>query len=401
MKITALKITPWILAAAAVAGLAWWALTPKPISVQVAAVSRAPLEGTVDADGITRVRAPWTVSATVAGVLDRPPVQEGDRVVAGETLVARLRPTASPFLDTRSRAQVEAAVAEAEAALELAQVQVTNAEGAASFAASQLARIRTLAEHGSVSAAALEAAQRDAETADRNLDAARTAARLSAATLTRVRAELQPPDGGTTDGSCCLDVKAPVSGVVLAVLEEDARPVPVGTPLVVLGDLRELGVEADVLSSDAVQVAVGAPAQIEGWGGSGVLEARVTRIDPMGRSEVSAMGVEEQRVTVHLDITSPPEARPGLGDRFQVRVRIRLWQEPSALQVPLGALFRNGADWAIFVIDPSGRAELAPVTVGRMTEGAAEILSGPPEGSTVVLFPPDDLGSGSRVVVEP
>lgn len=401
MKFPALRYIPWILAAVAVGLLVWWSLTPKPIAVQLAAVTRGPLEGTVEADGITRVRAPWTVSAPVSGVLDRPPVQEGDRVLAGKTLVARLRPTASPFLDTRSRAQGEAAVAEAEAALQLAQVQVTSAEVAATYAANQLARMKTLAERGSVSSAALEAAQRDAETADRNLEAARTAARLSAATVDRVRTELQPPDGSTPDASCCLDVMAPVSGLVLAVLEEDTRPVPVGTPLVVLGNLDELGVEADVLSTDAVQIAVGAPAEIDGWGGSGTLPAKVTQIDPMGRSEVSALGVEEQRVTVHLDITAPPEARPGLGDRFQVRVRIRLWQEPLALQVPLGALIRSGADWAVFTVDASGRAELVPVTVGRMTEGAAELLSGPPEGAKVVLFPPDDLRTGSRVAAEP
>lgn len=380
----------------AAAAIAYWALAPQVIQVETAQVSRGAMEGSVEADGITRVLDPWTVSAPISGVLGRPEVQEGDAVTQGETVVATLRPTEAQLLDARGRAAAQAAVAEATAAVDVARARLSQSEETLAYLQAQLDKIHRLVERGATTQAALEAAQRDVANAERAHQAAQSEYILSTATLSRASAELQPPEGPGGDGGCCLQVRAPVSGTVLAILEPEARPVPLGTPLLTIGDLGRMGIEADVLSTDAVQIAPGAPARITGWGGREDLQASVNRIDPMGRTRLSALGVEEQRVVVHLDLQSPPDQRVGLGDRFHVRVRIRLWSAEDVLQMPVGALFRQGTDWAVYRV-VEGRARLTPIRIGRMTDQDVEVLEGLAEGDALVLYPGDEIAEGTRV----
>lgn len=385
---------------AALAAGAVWSLRPAPVEVEVAEVTRGPLVRTVLAEGITRVRAPWTVSAPIAGTLGRPPVEEGDAVLAGQTVVATLRPAEPPLLDARSRAAADAMVAEARAAVELAGVRLAQADEALGYADAQLARIRTLAERGTATQTQLEAALRDAASAARNQEAARSELELATASLTRAEVQLRPPGADRDAESCCLSLKAPLSGIVLSLAETQDRLVAAGTPILTIGDLADMQIEAEVLSTDAVRIRPGAAARIEGWGGETVLEARVARVDPAARTVVSALGIEEQRVTVTLDLLTPPDGRPGLGDRFRVFARITLWQADEALQAPLAALFRDGAGWAAYRI-AGDRAERVAVTPGRMTDDAAEITAGLAEGDRLIVYPPDTVADGVAVTVRP
>lgn len=374
-----------------------WALRPVPVEVETVTVRRGPLAGTIEAEGITRVRAPWTISAPIAGTLGRPPVATGDPVTAEVTVVATLRPSEPPMLDARSRAEAEAAVDEAEAATELARVRLRQADEAVAYAESQLARIRILADRGAATQTQLEAALRDAAAAARDQQAARSGLDLAAASLARAEVQLLPPGAEGETAACCLDLRAPLDGIVLAQQETESRLVPAGTPLLTVGDLADMEIEADVLSTDAVRIRPGAKAVIEGWGGEGRFEARVSRVDPSARTEVSALGIEERRVTVHLDLLTPPEARAGLGDRFRVLVRITLWEVPDALQLPTGALFRQGEGWVVCRVE-AGRTRIVPVEIGRIAADAVEVLGGLAEGDTVILYPPDGIGEGTRVV---
>ena len=223
--------------------------------------------------------------------------------------------------------------------------------------------------------------------------------KLRQAALERAQAQLLEPGDIAGDGAP-LRVLAPHSGVVLAVTDESARPVQAGAPLMSLGDLGDLDIETDLLSTDAVRVAVGASAEIERWGGVGVLPAVVRRIEPAAFTRVSALGIEEQRVRLRLDFTAPPADRPGLGDRYRVFVRITVWQGDDLVLVPQAALFRSGGGWAVFrAVD--GLARLTPVTVGPQAEGQAEVVSGLEPGERVVLYPPTALAPGARVVQRP
>lgn len=383
------------------AGALAWALWPQPQAVDLAAVTRGPMQGTIAAQGVTRVREPYAIAAPITGTATRSPVEVGDPVVAHETVVAVIRPADPALMDARSRAQAEAAVAEAEAAVALAETSLRQAELALAHADSQLARNQALADRGTISRRMLEDIEANRETAAQAVLAARSQLDLNRATLDRARAQLMGPearlDPAAPTDDCCVRILAPQTGIVLAVTDESARLVQAGSPLLTIGDLDEMEIELDLLSTDAVQVPAGARAVVERWGGPGTLEARLRRIDPAAFTRVSALGIEEQRVRLRLDLLTPPAGRPGLGDGFRVHVRLILWEDDGLLRVPQAALFRQDQGWAVFVLE-GGRARLTPLGIGRQAGGLAEVLSGLAEGAEVVLYPPAALIDGARIV---
>ncbi|HHX91056.1 MAG TPA: HlyD family efflux transporter periplasmic adaptor subunit [Paracoccus sp.] len=393
------KVGIW-LGGLAQAGALAWALWPEPAAVDMGMVTRGPMQVTLSAEGITRVREPYTITAPITGSITRSLVDVGDRVVRGESVVAVIQPAEPALMDARSRLQAEAAVTEAEAAVRLADANVVRAESELSHAATQLARNRELAERGTVPRRILEDMVQAHVTATQALSAARSEADVHRATLARMQAQLlgpasvmMPVDGAD---ACCVRILAPETGTVLKVDDPSARLVQAGAPLLSIGDIEDLEIELDLLSTDAVRVPAQARALIERWGGEGVLEARVRRIEPAAFTRVSALGIEEQRVRLRLDILTPPEARTGLGDRYRVFVRLILWEGEGLLQLPQAALFRDGGGWAVFQVR-EGRAELTRVAVGRQAGGMAEVLSGIEEGAAVVMYPASTLSDSARV----
>jgi len=378
-----------------------WALWPQPQAVDLAAVTRGPMQGAIRAQGVTRVRTPYAIAAPITGAATRSPVEVGDAVVAGETVVAVIQPADPTLMDARSRAQAEAAVAEAEAAVALAESNLRQAETGLAHAEVQLERGQALADRGTIPRRMLEDIEAAHETALQTLAAARSQLDLNRATRVRAQAQLMGPvvdlDPAALPGECCLRIIAPQTGIVLAVTDRSARLVAAGSPLLTIGNLDELEIELELLSTDAVQVPAGAAAVVERWGGPGELEARLRRIEPAAFTRVSALGIEEQRVRLRLDLLTPPEGRPGLGDGFRVHVRLILWDATDVLRVPQAALFRQDDGWAVFVAD-DGRARLAPVRLGRQAEGQAEVLEGLTAGQQVVLYPPSVLTPGAAIV---
>jgi HlyD family secretion protein len=228
-------------------------------------------------------------------------------------------------------------------------------------------------------------------------EAARAAAfavEAAQAEVARERARLVSRPAAGVAGT--VTVRAPADGVVLRQLRESESIVPAGEPLLELGDPGELEIVTDLLSTDAVRVAVGARALVEQWGEGPALAATVRRIEPAGFTKVSALGVEEQRVNVILDFTDPAAAYVRLGDAYRIEARIVVWEAQDVLKVPTGALFRDGDAWAVYVAD-HGRARLVRVAVGRQTGQEAEVASGVAEGTRVIVHPGDRIREGVRI----
>ena len=388
---------------AALLGALVWALRPVPLAVDLVTARVGPLEVTVAAEGITRIREPFAVVAPLTGTVSRSPVQVGDKVDRARTVVAEIRPAEPAFLDARARRQAEAAVTEAKAATRMAEVRVEQAQADLAHAEQDFARNDTLAKRGVIPDRVYADSRQMRDSARIALSAAQSDLDLNRATLARMEAQLLLPENPAVNGAagdCCIQITAPQSGTVLSVTDVSARLVQAGSPLLTIGDLADMEITADLLSSDAVRVAVGAPARIERWGGEGDLAARVRRIDPSGFTRISALGIEEQRVPVHLEILSPAADRPGLGDRYRVFARIVVWQSEAALQVPQSALVRHQGDWAVFRA-VAGQAVLTRVTLGQQTDTVAQVLSGLAPGEAVVAYPGNRITHGARIAQRP
>ena len=369
------------------------ALWPSAIEIDVAAVERGAMQVTIDEEGETRVRERFVVSAPVMGRVERIELEPGDPVVRGKTVVARLMPAPAPLIDVRTQAELAAAVEAARAAVGQSQAELQRATAMRTRAQSTVARLQTLMKSGAISGDELEAAQTTLRSAEEAVHAGEFAVARVEHELQLARARLKPSGAG----GGLVTVVAPVDGVVLKRLRESATVVPIGEPLLEIGDPASLEIVSDLLSTDAVRVSRGAPVIIDQWGGSGPLEGLVRRVEPSGFLKVSALGVEEQRVNVVIDFAG--ETGPGnLGDGFRVEVRIVTWQETAVLKAPVGALFRRGEEWAAFLVD-GGRARLRPLQVGQRNDREGQILNGLSEGQTVVVHPPDTLTDGARVRV--
>ncbi|MEZ5501079.1 MAG: efflux RND transporter periplasmic adaptor subunit [Steroidobacteraceae bacterium] len=366
----------WIGAALVVALVLGWGLMPRPAEVDTAVLDRGNVHEDIVDEGRTRMHDIYVISAPVSGQLLRVDVEPGDRVKAGDIL-ARMTQAAAGFLDTRSDQQARAAVNASEAQLRAAETQLE-------LAGREHQRTRELAAQNLVSAAAVDNSQAQ-------LDAARAARDAARAELQRARSALQPP--GRADGSNVL-VRAPINGDVLTVAQKSEAVVPVGTPILQLGDPTHIEVVAEFLSQDAVRMRPGQRAQIENWGGPG-LPARVDRIEPVAHLKISALGVEEQRTNVILQFDDTEAARR-FGHDFRVDARVTVAEAPDALRVPLGALFRDGEQWAVYrVLD--GRAELTHVETGIADADYRAVTSGLAAGDVVIMFPAGQISDGKRV----
>jgi HlyD family secretion protein len=367
-----------------------WALRPRPVVTTSAVVARGDLAATVSGEGRTRVKELYVVVAPVDGQLSRVVVHAGDTVSA-EAVVAEIRPSASRPLDPRTRAEAGAAVSTAEAAVARADAAEREARTAQEHADSLLATARQLTEKGAVPRADLEHRGHEAEMRQSAAEGAAAAARQARAELARARAVLAP---ATTKPGQATPVQAPVAGRILRVLRESAGPVQVGTPLVEIGDTTSLEVDASFLSSDAANVRPGAAATITGWGGPQPIRAQVRRVDPAAFTKISALGLEEQRVHVVLDLTEPPPV--GLGHDYRVDATVVVWQGNDLLRVPSTALFRSGDRWTLFVVR-DGRARRTFVEVGATDGTWTAVAGGVSEGDAVVMQPSDAIDDGTRV----
>jgi len=392
-----LKRATWaVVLGLVVAGAAWFAW-PRPIPVDLAAVERGPMAVTVDDEARTRVRHVYTVSAPVAGRVLRSPRHVGDDVIAGETIVAVIQPVEPSLLDVRSREELTAALAAAEAAVTLAEHEVERAAAALEFAESERERAEALADTAVIAAAALDRARVEVETQVHALASAKAQLDVRRSERASLAARLAAP-GGTAapiQSQWSIELLAPAAGRVLRIVQESEAVVPAGTPLIEIGDPLDLEIVADLLSTDAVQVEVDSPVAIDGWGGPPV-RGRVRRVDPAGFVKVSALGIEEQRVRTIVDLIDPPEAWSRLGHDFRVIVHVTTWSADDAVNVPVSALFRVGEDWAVFRVE-GGRAKTTPVEVGRRNDRKVEIRSGLSPGDGVVLHPSDRIVDGSAV----
>ena len=374
---------------------AFW---PRAVLVDLEPIAVGQMMSTVGDEGKTRIVDVYVVSAPVTGRLRRMEAEPGDLVVASKTIIAELEPTESQLLDPRTEAEAEAQLSAAESAASLAGAELEKAQAELRFAESELRRSGELATMGTISERDFEAAERAFDTSKATMRVARANMQVRRYELERARAQVMTPtEMAKRRETCnCIYIDSPVDGRVLRVLRESEGFVQAGEGLIEIGNPEKLEIIVDLLSTDAVKVRPGSPALIENWGGETALQARVRRIEPFGFTKISALGIEEQRVNILLDLVSPRDAWEALGHGYQVDVRVVLWENDEVLRAPLTALFRDGEDWAIFV-EEAGKATKRIVEIGHTTSNHAEIISGLTEGEQIVVYPGRGIEEGKKI----
>ncbi|NUN47208.1 MAG: HlyD family efflux transporter periplasmic adaptor subunit [Candidatus Brocadiae bacterium] len=395
---TWLKRLALLLVLAGAAGGTFLAFRPKPVAVDIARVERGAMKAAVEEDGRTRARERYTITAPIAGDLERIQARPGDAIEARD-LLAHLLPGSPPLLDARVRAELRARAKAAEAAVGHAEAERRRSEAALSLAGKEFERQRELAAVMAIPAADLEEAEVRKRMAEQSVESARFSAdvaRYEHETAVSALARIERGEGEER-----LEIRSPIRGRVLRVIYEGPGPVSPGTPLLEIADPTALEVVSDLLTSDAVAVSPGSAALITGWGGAHELRGRVRLVEPSGFTKVSALGVEEQRVNVVIDLLEPPERRPRLGDGFSVNVAIQTWSADDVVRAPLSALYRvmkpGGAEWSVYVVE-GGLARARRVEVGHRSGLEVEILSGLAAGESVVLHPGERVREGSAVM---
>ncbi|GGH33180.1 secretion protein HlyD [Alsobacter metallidurans] len=381
------------LAAAAIGATLAWAFWPKPSLVETGEVTRGVFRASVEEYGRTRIRNRYVVTAPLAGRMLRSTLKVGDAVRQG-SVVATLLPSLPPLLETRTRRELEERVGAAEATVQETQARLERATEQEAQNRADADRMKTLNRKGISSAQQLEREELALRLAQRDREAAQLRRHAAEHELAQAKALLaRYNDQDSVDR---WDVTAPVDGRVLRISQESETVAPSGAPLVELGDPHDLEIIVDLLTTDAVEVRPGADVVIDRWGGPEPLAGKVRLVEPAGFTKVSALGVEEQRVWVVVDITSPRSSWAGLGDAFRVDVRIAVAEIQDATLAPANALFRRGDGWAAFVIE-GGRARERAVQVIRRTVQVAAVAQGLAAGDRLVVFPPTSLVDGGRV----
>lgn len=370
-----------------------WGFFPSPVPVTVEQVQKAPLEVTIEEEGITQVADRYTISAPVTGYLLRIENDVGDSINVGQELFQ-----IQPVPDLISARQQEVAQSQLEAAkarLEQAKENLSLARDEKRMADTELRRVQNLFNSEIGSKQGVDNAEITARRAAARLTSAEFAVQVAEHEVNASRISLQAFHSPVSQQE--ISIESPVQGRLLKIYHKSEGTIQAGTPILEIGDPHSLEIKSELLSSDAVQIVKGTPVRIKRWGADNILVGTVKLVEPSGYTRISALGVEEQRVPVIVNIISPHNQWQQLGDGYRVVAEFILWEGNNVVQVPTSSLFRTaGEQWSLFVV-LNGRAHLRNVDTGRQSRLQTQITGGVQVGDNIISHPDERIEEGVRV----
>jgi HlyD family secretion protein len=358
-----------ILVLAAAAGAGWWLLIrPQPVVVRVAEVERGWVEEIVANTRAGTVKAcrRARLAPGIGGQMAQLEVHEGDRVAAGDLLLA--------LWNRDLKARLELAEREAEAGAARARAACLNADQAEREAARQ----QKLMERRMTSEEAVDRAQTAAAAGRADCEAARATARVAAARIGVADAELERTR-----------LTAPFAGVVAEVsgeLNEYVTPSPPGIPTPPAVDLIDdscFYISAPIDEVDAARVRLG-------------LDARV-RLDAYGEREFAGvvrriapyvLDREKQARTVEVEVViAEPPADPPLLAGYSADVEIVTAVAEDALVVPTAAIQPGFGDEPdrVLVLGADGMLAARAIDTGLGNWERTQVTAGLAVGAQLVL----------------
>jgi HlyD family secretion protein len=370
----------------------------KPVAVDFAFVTSGPMQVTITEEGPTRVRDIYEVSTPISGHLSRVDLDVGQYVTAYETVIGSVHPLDPPFLDERTRQELQSHIKGAEAAVNLASIRLKQAVKSLKLVELEFDRALQLVEKELIPPSKFQKVEGNLDLSRSEVESATAEISLREAELSSLKVKLQQPSTQSElmqgDDTCCLKIVAPVSGVILKVVTRSEQAVNAGAIIAEIGDPANLEIIVDLLSSDATKVKANTKVKITDWGGDKIINGFVRRVDPAAFTKVSALGIEEQRVNVIIDIPKTPDS---LGHGFQLLAELVIWQSQDVRQVPISALFRDKGEWSVFKFE-NGAAQLVNVDLGQVNQRMAQVFQGLKVSDQVVLFPNDTINNGTTII---
>lgn len=430
-----------------VIAVAVYASATSSVIVDTAVAERAAISSYIEERARTRLPRTYRVTMPIDGRILPIDLDEGDRVASGD-IVARLETEDLETAVAQARARVDrlqaSIIQNNDTRLELSMLEGIDNELVSIDRTVEAAEAKTVAskareEYFATDLELKEAAHEGQAATQREVDEARLAdiesrvnyrtdvLTLRALEAIRKAAQIGPRavneyidkkslseavlDHELAEARAALDqasrdlgrgeILSPVDGVVLERAVSSKRVLPAGQLLLEIGHLEDLEILAEVLSQEAVEIAVGDRVEVLGAAiGKEPVTGVVTKIEPRGFTKVSSLGVEQQRVNVIIRfaegaIDDLRGAGRELGVEYRVRVRIHTDQNEDAVVIPRSALFRSAADrWQAFVLR-EGRLRLADLTIGLMNDSKVEVLEGIDPGEQIVLAPEASLTDGA------
>lgn len=375
--------------------IVFWLILPSPVKVQLAEVKYSHYSEYIEDDAKTRAIKIYTITAPVMGKLLRINYLEGD-TVNKNAILATILPASPSLLDVRAKEELEQELGAAEARHEEAKAILEQAKSALDTALSDFNRKKGLVAKGYISSSEIEHTELEYKLKQKIVNAAERKVHSTQHDIKKIKASLAATSSNQNFSQEQIHIVAPISGKILRINQKSETTINVGTNIMELADVSKLEIVADVLSTDAAQIPDKAEVLIKRWGGSIDLKGIVRTIEPSGYTKISALGVEEQRVNVIIDITSPYDQWKNLGDEFRVDVDIFIYESKKELLVSMSALFRDSDNWAVFVAE-KGRAIKRIITIKRHNSDNAIVTNGLKEGEKVVLYPGNLISNKVRL----
>lgn len=322
-----------------------------PRTVRVGRVASRPMERALHVVGTLSARDEATVSAQVAGQIEKYHVDFGDRVTANQELVL-IDVTAYEALVRQSAANLARATA------------------SAANAAQNLKRIQELQKEKIASTSDLEQAVAESGKTQADVKAVEATDAIARLNLERSR------------------VRAPFAGAVAQRLASVGDYVAIGTPILRLIQTDPLRLRLEVPERESVTVRPGQTVRLTVDGDTNAYAGRIVRIAP-------ALREADRTLQVEADVPNQGGLRAGLFARAQIIVNTN----EAALSVPPNALIAFAGLEKVVVLQ-AGKAAEKTVTTGRREAGWIEIVSGLSEGEIVVLDPAG-LRTGQPLILDP
>ncbi len=193
------------------------------------------------------------------------------------------------------------------------------------------------------------------------------------------------------------NVRSPINGVVLEKYDEGDSTLPAGKQLLLIGNLDDLEVVAEVLTQDAMKISPGSEVFLYPSLGTKPLPAKVKRIDPAGFTKLSSLGVEQQRVNVIVALNGQHH---GLGVGYRVQARFFVGSKSNTLLVSRFSVMQS-ADGSFYVLKvQDGKIKKQPIKIGLRNDLQLEVVSGLKDKDVIVAKPDTTMEEGTKVKPE-